>query len=150
MNVRATIGLWTLLAASLFAQPAPTTTTDEAAVREVVRKYVNARELRDAAAIEALFTRDADQLTTSGEWRRGRNRIVPGTLESSRRNPGTRAIEVESVRFVTPDVAIVDGPYNIGGPGGGAARRRMRTTMVVRKEADAWRIAAIRNMVPTQ
>ena len=123
--------------------------SDEAAVRDVVRKYVNARELRDAAAIEALFTRDADQLTTSGEWRRGRDAIVPGTLESSRRNPGTRAIEVESVRFVTPDVAIVDGPYNIGGPGGGAPLRRMRTTIVLKKEADGWRIAAIRNMVPT-
>jgi len=122
--------------------------SDEAAVREVVRYYVNARELRDPAAIEALFTRDADQLTTSGEWRRGRDAIVPGTLASSSRNPGTRAIAVETVRFLTPDVALADGPYDIG-RADGAPRRPMRTTIVLRKEADGWRIAAIRNMVPT-
>ena len=147
MHPLATIVLCALLIAPVSAQPPQS--ADDAAVRTVVRSYVNARELRDAAAIEALFTRDADQLTTSGEWRRGRDAIVPGTLESSRRNPGTRAIEVESVRFVTADVAIVDGPYVITGAGGAPARP-MRTTIVLKREADAWRISAIRNMVPTQ
>ena len=42
---------------------------DESAVRDVVRQYVDARERADAAAIGALFTSDADQLTSSGEWR---------------------------------------------------------------------------------
>ena len=132
----------------LVAQAPGDRRADEAAVREVVRKYVDARELRDATAIEALFTSDADQQTTSGEWRRGRAQIVPGTLESSRRNAGTRTISVESVRFVTPDVAIVDGPYEIGAAGG-AGPRRMRTTIVVTRAPGGWRIAAIRNMVPT-
>jgi uncharacterized protein (TIGR02246 family) len=122
---------------------------DEAAVREVVRKYVDARELRDAAAIETLFTSDADQQTTSGEWRRGRAQIVPGTLESSKRNPGPRAISVESVRFLTGDVAIVDGPYEIGAANG-AEPRRMRATIVLTRTSGTWRIAAIRNMVPTR
>jgi uncharacterized protein (TIGR02246 family) len=132
----------------LFAQSRTDRRADEAAVREVVRKYVDARELRDAGAIEALFTSDADQQTTSGEWRRGRAQIVPGTLESSKRNPGTRTIRVESVRFLTPDVAIVDGPYEIGAADG-AAPRRMRATIVLTRGSGAWRIAAIRNMVPT-
>ena len=110
---------------------------------------MNARELRDAAAIEALFTSDADQQTTSGEWRRGRAQIVPGTLESSRRNAGTRAITVESVRFLTPDVALADGPYEISAADG-AGVRRMRTTIVLTRASGGWRIAAIRNMVPTR
>src|SRR5947209_19018335 len=46
---------------------------DDAAIREVVRKYVDAREKRDPSLIAALFTEDADQITTSGEWRRGRD-----------------------------------------------------------------------------
>jgi uncharacterized protein (TIGR02246 family) len=143
-----TISVCVLLAAPLAAQTDPRRAADEAAVRAVVGSYVNARELRDAAAIEALFTRDADQLTTSGEWRRGRDAIVPGTLESSRRNPGTRQIRVDTVRFLTSDVAIVDGPYDISVAGGPS--RQMRTTIVLQREAGAWRIAAIRNMVPTQ
>ena len=71
---------------------------------------------------------------------------MPGTLESSKRNPGTRTITVQAVRFMTSDVAIVDGPYEIAGPGG---TRRMWATLVLKREADGWRIAAIRNMVPT-
>jgi hypothetical protein len=38
---------------------------------------------------------------------------VPGTLESSRRNPCTRQIRIDTVRFLASDVAIVDGPYEI-------------------------------------
>jgi len=133
---------------TLFGQQTVNRSPDEAAVRDVVRKYVNARELRDANAIEALFTSDADQQTTSGEWRRGRAQIVPGTLASSARNTGTRTIAVESVRFLTPDVAIVDGPYEISSADG-AGPRRMRTTIVLTRASGMWRIAAIRNMVPT-
>ena len=119
---------------------------DEGAVREVVRQYMDARGRRDAKALEALFTSDADQHTTGGEWRRGRAAVVTGSLASSERNPGTRAIRVESVRFVTPDVAIADGPYEIASATG---VRRMWTTLVVARGPDGWRIAAIRNMVPT-
>ena len=144
MFFRMAIVMCALASAPLAAQ----SPTDDAAVRAVVARYVNARELRDAAAIGALFTRDADQLTTSGEWRRGRDAIVPGTLESSRRNPGTRQIRIDTIRFLTTDVAIVDGPYDISVAG--ATPRPMRTTIVVKREADAWRIAAIRNMVPTR
>jgi uncharacterized protein (TIGR02246 family) len=119
---------------------------DEAAVREVVQKYMDARERRDARALEAVFTTDADQHTTAGVWRRGRAVVVPGSLESSERNAGARAIRVESVRFVTPDVAIADGPYEIASATGA---RRMWTTIVAVRTSEGWRIAAIRNMVPT-
>ena len=57
-------------------------------------------------------------------------------------------LTVDSVRFITPDVAIADGPYVIAPPGG-AAVRRMWTTIVVVRGTDGWRISAIRNMVPT-
>ena len=104
-----------------------------------MRRYVNARELSDPKAIEALFTADADQHTTSGEWRRGRAQVVPGTIESSTRNPGNRSITIAAVRFITPDVAIADGPYEIAG---GGTVRRMWTTLVLAREAGVWRIAA--------
>jgi uncharacterized protein (TIGR02246 family) len=120
--------------------------TDDAAIKAVIRSYVNARELRDPAAIEALFTADADQHTTSGEWRRGRTQVTSGSLASSTQNPGSRSITVETVRLITPDVAIADGRYEITT---GASVRRMWTTIVLEREERAWRITAIRNMVPT-
>ncbi|MGD9902587.1 MAG: SgcJ/EcaC family oxidoreductase [Vicinamibacterales bacterium] len=121
---------------------------DEAAVRDVVARYVAARELKDPQAVEALFTADADQYTTSGEWRRGRAAIVSGTARSSAQNPGTRRIRVEAVRFVTADVAVADGPYEIE-TAPGTASRRMWTSIVVVRTPQGWRISAIRNMVPT-
>jgi uncharacterized protein (TIGR02246 family) len=121
---------------------------DEDAVRAVVDRYVAAREARDPAAVDALFTPEADQYTTSGEWRRGRAQVVAGTSRSSARNPGTRKIRVEAVRFVTADVAIADGPYEIEAAAG-APVRQMWTSIVVVRQPSGWRIAAIRNMVPT-
>jgi uncharacterized protein (TIGR02246 family) len=120
---------------------------EEAAIRRVVAQYVDAREHRDAKAIEALFTRDADQLVSSGEWRKGRDEVVRGTLASSQQNSGTRTITVESVRFVGAEVALADGRYEIAG---GAATRRMWTSFVMAKTPQGWRIAAIRNMLPAR
>jgi uncharacterized protein (TIGR02246 family) len=120
---------------------------DEAAIKGVVARYVDAREKRDAAAIAALFTADADQLVSSGEWRKGREAVVKGTLASSEASGGRRTIEVETVRFLTPDVAVADGRYEIAGTNG-AATRRMWSTFLITRTKDGWRIAAIRNMLP--
>ncbi|HEU0004435.1 MAG TPA: SgcJ/EcaC family oxidoreductase [Terriglobia bacterium] len=120
---------------------------DEAPIREIVSKYVDARERIDPKAVEALFTRDADQLVSSGEWRKGRDAVVRGTMASSRGTGGKRTITVEQVRFVTPDVAIADGRYELTGLSGGATRS-MWATLIMKKASDGWRITAIRNMLP--
>lgn len=114
---------------------------DEAAVRAIVAKYVEARESKDAAAIGALFTDDADQFNSAGEWRRGREAIVKGTLQSSQRNSGARSIILKAVRFPAPGVAIADGEYGIGA-------QRLWTTLVLTRQGESWRIAAIRNSTP--
>ena len=127
-------------------RPSP---ADETAIRDLVRRYAGAREARDAGAIEALFTPDADQLVSSGQWRRGRDVLVTGALASSARTGGTRTLEVEHLRMVGPDVAIADARYEISGLDGGATRR-MWSTFVMAREQDGWRITAIRNMLPAQ
>lgn len=119
--------------------------SEEAAVRAVIERYVSARDDRDAAALAELFTADADQYTTTGDWRRGRAQMLPGMAESSRQNPGSRGIEVRAVRFLTPDVALADGAYLIAG-----SDLPRWTTIAVVREAGVWRIAAIRNMTPTR
>ena len=144
------IGLILSLAGLNPARPASSAqpSSDEAAVREVVKRYVDARERADAAAIEALFTADADQLVSTGEWRRGRDAVVRGTLASSKQTGGTRTIEIQSVRFPSPDTAIADGRYAI--TGGAQGDRHMWTSFVMTRGKDGWRITAIRNMLPTK
>jgi uncharacterized protein (TIGR02246 family) len=135
-----------VVAAVLSALPAQTS-GDEAAVKAVVARYVEAREKRDATAIASVFTKDADQLVSSGEWRKGREAVVQGTLASSESAGGRRTITVEAVRFVSPDVAVADGRYEINGMAGGQSRH-MWSTFVITRGPDGWRIAAIRNMLP--
>ncbi len=146
MYALATGSLCLIIGLSGLWQGAPSHAKDEAAIRDVVKEYVAARERRDAAAIGALFTSDADQLVSSGEWRRGRDELVKGTLASSQRTGGNRTITLETIRFTTRDVAIADGRYEITGGTGGD--RRMWSTFVMTREAGGWHIAAIRNMLP--
>lgn len=136
--------------AALMPVGAQTQAADEAAIKSLVARYVEAREARDAQRLGALFTADADQLVTTGEWRKGRDNVVKGGLASSQANPGARQIAIEVVRFVAPHVALADGRYEIAG-NGGAAARKMRTTFVLTRAGPSseWRIAAIRNMAPT-
>jgi uncharacterized protein (TIGR02246 family) len=135
------------ISSSLPGQSPAANAKDDAAVREIVKKYMDARDRRDAKAVEALFTEDADQLVSSGVWRKGRPEIVKGTLESSDNNPGKRILTVETIRYIDPAVALADARYEIAGEGV-AATRKMWSTFLMKRGADGWRIAAIRNMLP--
>ena len=108
---------------------------------------MDAREAREAREIEPILTPDADQLVSDGTWRRGRDELVKGMLESSRRNPAKRTIEVTSVRFLSADVALADGRYVQKATEGGKDRV-MWTAITLKRGTDGWRIAAIRNMLP--
>ncbi len=119
---------------------------DETAIRQLVQKYVDAREARDEKAVRDLFTDDADQLVSSGEWRRGIENVVKGSMASSRANSGRRTITVETVRMLSAEVAIADGRYEIVGDSNPA--RKMWASIVAKKTSKGWKIAAIRNMLP--
>jgi uncharacterized protein (TIGR02246 family) len=121
---------------------------DEAEIRRVVAAFIATREADDSDSLRVLLTEDADQQVTSGALRSGREAVVEGSLTTTRDTGGERRISVESLRFVTPDVAIVDGAYDILGRRDGD--RHYRTTMVMKREAGAWKIAAIRNMQPVE
>ena len=135
-------GVFTVIATSLIAQ-----SSDETAIRAIVQKYMDARESQDARAVDSLFTDDADQLVSSGEWRKGRSELVKGTLASSRNSSGKRTITLTSIRMLAPGVAIADGRYELAGPAGGAGRS-MWTTFVLTRQSGGWKIGGIRNMLP--
>src|SRR3954471_4454291 len=96
------IALFLLCAQLLVAQAGRT--SDEAAVRDMVKRYSDARDLKDPKEIGALFTDNADQLVSTGEWRKGKEALVQGMLASSARETGKRTLAVESVRFLGTDV----------------------------------------------
>ena len=136
------------MVATVTAQPPARaeSSVDDREVRDVVRRYVEAREARDPKAVAALFTADADQLVSSGEWRRGREAVVKGSLASSQQAQGKRTFTVDSVRMIAANVALADSRYEIAQADG--TTRRMWASWLLVKGAGGWKIAAIRNMLP--
>jgi uncharacterized protein (TIGR02246 family) len=134
-----------LLAALVPAQN--TNAPEESQIRQVIQQYLHARERRDPKAVAAVFTPDADQLVSSGEWRKGRDAVVRGTLASSESTGGHRSITIQTIRFLAPTVALADGPYELTDLAGGE-NRKMWTTFVLTRGSNGWLIAAIRNMRP--
>src|SRR3954452_20789951 len=132
-----------LLCTQLFAAQAGKTSGDDAAVRDMVKRYADARDLSNPKAIGALFSDDADQLVSTGEWRSGKEALVRGMLASSARETGKRTLAVETIRFLGADIAMADARYEIGD-------RKMWSTFIVKRNSGAWRIEAIRNMLPTR
>jgi uncharacterized protein (TIGR02246 family) len=126
----------------------PDRAADEAAIRAVIKAFIDTREANDAASLSALLTADVDQRQTSGAVRSGREAVVSGSLATQQSTGGRRTITVDSLRFVAPDIAIADGRYDSIGRADGSDRK-MLTSMVLRREGGGWKIAAIRNMLPT-
>ena len=121
---------------------------DEAAIKAVIQAFIDTREANDAAGLTAVLTPDVDQRQTSGNMRSGRDAVVSGSLQTTQATGGRRTITLDTLRFLSPDVAIADGRSESLGRADGTDQR-MLTSIVLRREADGWKIAAIRNMLLT-
>jgi uncharacterized protein (TIGR02246 family) len=149
MNRLSAVAAVFALAAGAAAWAQADRAADEVAVRAVIQAFLDTREKNDAAGLAALLTADVDQRQTSGNMRSGRDAVVSGSLSTQQTTGGRRTISVDSLRFVGPDVAIADGRYDSLGRADGTDQR-MLTSMVLRREGGAWKIAAIRNMLPSE
>lgn len=149
--MRYSIGLLSLLLATV-AVSATAAGSDDAAIRTLVQRYMDARNQKDEAALRQLFMPDADQLVSSGEWRRGLDALLKGAMASSKKEGGNSSVILESVRLIGTDTAIADGRYQtsvIGASSSPGLTRRMWSTFILRRTGEGWRIAAIRNMLPS-
>jgi uncharacterized protein (TIGR02246 family) len=138
--------LFTLTIGSLFGAPTPS--ADETAIRQLIQRYVEARNHMDQAALRELFTADADQLVSTGQWRKGLDDLLQGAMASSKKENGKSSVTIEAVRMLGKDGAMVDGRYETS-TGDVSATRKMWSTFVMRRTGDGWRITAIQNMLPT-
>lgn len=124
--------------------------TQETAVRAVIQQYVDAREHATIEALTPLFTENADQLVSSGEWRKGREAVVRGTIAATQKENGHRTVTIESVRFLGKTVAMADGRYELTNAAGSVIRKMWTSIVLTRGATGKWRIAAIRNMLPAK
>lgn len=84
------------------------TASDEADIRRVLSSYASARQSGDGPAQAKFYSEDAD------EWRSTTRRMVTGRSEIAKDlmvvpSPTRKfSLQVESLRFVAPSVALVD------------------------------------------
>ncbi|MFC0772991.1 hypothetical protein [Terrimonas alba] len=130
----------------LYAQHDSPAAQQRKAISFLIDQYSQAREKSDTVLLKTILTTDVDQLVSTGEWRTGIGIAVQGMLKSSANSPGTRTLQVNKIRMLNPTTAIVDCRYEIQHTD--SSGRRMWSTFIVVQEKKAWKISAIRNMLP--
>lgn len=116
------------------------------AIAVLIDQYSEARENKDTVLLKNILTTDVDQLVSTGEWRDGIDASVKGMLRSSASTPGTRTLHIEKTRMLTTGSAIVDCRYEIQNTDN--TIRKMWSSFIVVADKGAWKITAIRNMLP--
>jgi uncharacterized protein (TIGR02246 family) len=134
-------------AAAPARQPAaagkPSFTPEQKAVVDAVEAFSRAFGAGDAKAIGEGFTDDAVVIDPDGEETRGKAAVTQMYTSSLQENPGLKLeTEVAEVRFITPDVARVEGQTRISA-GGDAADFTRFSALMVRKDGQ-WKSAEIR------
>ena len=155
----------TILAAALIAPAAALAIAvggaggldDTAQVKQNMKEFANAWNKHDSKAIGNLFARDADLVCPDGKTEAGAPEIEGFFTEqfgsSGPMNKCNLEIKKETVRFITPDVALSDIDATMTGmtkPDSTEAAGPLTNHVVVisKKEGGQWKIAAARPGVP--
>lgn len=132
----------------VIAQTKQDTSTDEAALRQLVKQVEAGWNAHDGKAFAAPFAIDADYVVVNGMSIKGREAIEKGhtaifsNIYKDSHNIGT----IRDVRFLRPDVAIVHIEWNLEFQMGGEKKQTQAiNTMVMTKEGQQWSIAAFHN-----
>ena len=108
----ATVGFGVLCSGTSMAQEKP---KPEDLIRETLQSYATAWNRADSRAIADLYTSDADYTGFGSLMTRGRGEIETryATLFSGAYAGTEVALDMSSLRFLKPDVAIVDGTLDL-------------------------------------
>ena len=124
----ATVGFGVLCSGTSMAQEKP---KPEDVIRETLQSYATAWNRADSRAIADLYTSDADYTGFGSLMTRGRGEIEAryATLFSGAYAGTEVALDMSSLRFLKPDVAIVDGTLDLmyhNANGRGMSRRLLK------------------------
>ena len=110
---------------------------DEGSIRKLLAGFADARNAFDAQGMAAAYAADAEFIALDGPPRVGRLAIDRDWISHVMRVEGRMERSVKSVRFIRPDVAVVDGDVHFRGPHGSGY---FLENYVMRKDAGRWQI----------
>ncbi len=130
----------------------PVATSDDAALRALIDAFVEGWNRADGPSCARPFAADADFTAINGLHAVGRDLIARGHDEIlSTIFRGTKlASTVESIRFLRPDVALLNVSFALRKEDGSPVFGIESTScgVVATKDQGAWSISVFRNMVP--
>jgi uncharacterized protein (TIGR02246 family) len=123
------------------SRPAPS--ADELAIRQLDEVFIRHYDQGDSKALTALFVDDAEVVEADGSRYQGRELVEQGFVESFAASPGSKIkIEIESIRFLSADVAKEEG-RSLVTPVKGAPISRNYLVLFVKRDG-RWLISSVR------
>jgi uncharacterized protein (TIGR02246 family) len=118
--------------------------SDEQVLRDAVVSFVNKYDAHKADEVAALFAADARMVFADGTEVNGRDEIKESFEEAFKASPKAAiSVEVDSIKFLTPDVAVEEGTTNMF-PDGETLTSRGRYTVLHLKKDGKWAMQAVR------
>ena len=117
---------------------------DEQQIRQGVVAFVEQYNAHKADALAALFAPDARMVFADGTEVNGRDEIKQSFEEAFKENPKCAvSVVVDSIRFLTPDVAVEEGSTTMF-PDGETLTSRDRYTVLHLKKDGRWQMQSVR------
>ena len=119
---------------------------DEKAIRLVVDTLTKASNAHDAKAVAALFAPGGELVNEEGHAVQGREAIERTFTAIFQAHPKLQlSVSIQSIRFVSPSVAIEDGTSTITRKAGAGAEHN-RYAVVYVKQDGRWQMASARDL----
>jgi len=126
------------------------TPEDEQAIRKLIAEIEAGWNRHDAKAVSALATEDFDIVVPPGNYTGGRAENETGLQRSFSTvfKNARDTVTIDRIRFIRPDVALVDGTFEITGSEiPGPPPKGLQTLLLVREDG-RWMVTALRRMIP--
>jgi uncharacterized protein (TIGR02246 family) len=122
----------------------PDRAADKQAIDKLIQEQIQAFNNRDAAAVAANWTTDAEYLRNDGDPVRGREAIQKGYAEFFKTLKGKpRAeVQVDNLRFPSADTAVSEVTLRLRNEQGDVIGSSWRNTLLVREDGK-WRVAMV-------
>jgi uncharacterized protein (TIGR02246 family) len=123
---------------------APAPSAEEKPIRDLLGTFAKAYSTPDLNALAANFTNDANVVDSAGETTRGKAAVVEMYASSFEESPGLNLEpKVEEIRFLTPDVARIEGLTRLSTRTGDATEFTRFSSLAVKRDGK-WLLAEIR------
>ena len=122
----------------------PDREADKLAIDNLIKANVQAFNNRDAAAVAANWTDEAEYVRNDGDPVRGRAEIQKGYAEFFKTVKGKPTVEVQTdnLRFTSADTAISEVTLRLKNEQGQVIASSWRNTLVVREDGQ-WKVALV-------